>query len=85
MCYNNILQKKNEKKIREKEKVIHHTLYFYNNEPSRNKLFPILLSSLARNSQEPKLKRIFEILGVLFEKISVSHSEVPKSWIWWNP
>ena len=38
------------------------TLYFYNNEPSKNKHFLILLSSLARNSQEPKLKRIFEIL-----------------------
>ena len=37
------------------------TLSFYNNEPSKNKHFLILLSSLARNSQEPKLKRIFEI------------------------
>ena len=34
------------------------TLYFYNNEPSKNKHFLILLSSLARNSKEPKLKRI---------------------------
>ena len=42
-----------------------------------------MLSSLARNSQEPKLKRIFEILWVLFEKISVFQNEVPKSWIWW--
>ena len=42
------------------------TLYFYNNEPSKNKHFLILLSSLARNSQEPRLKRIFEILWVLF-------------------
>ena len=47
------------------------TLYFYNNEPSKNKHFLILLSSLARNSQELRLKRIFEILWVLFEKISV--------------
>jgi hypothetical protein len=39
-----------------------YTLYFFNNEPSKNKHFLILLSSLARNSQEPKLKRIFEIL-----------------------
>ncbi len=60
-----------------------YTLYFYNNEPSKNKHFLILLSSLARNSQEPKLKRIFEILWVLFEKISVFQNEVPKSWIWW--
>ena len=58
------------------------TLYFYNNEPSKNKHFLILLSSLARNSQEPKLKRIFEILWVLFEKISVFYSYWPKSWIW---
>ena len=41
-----------------------------------------MLSSLARNSQEPKLKRIFEILWVLFEKISVVYSDWPKSWIW---
>ena len=32
--------------------------------------------------QEPKLKRIFEILWVLFEKISVFYSDLPKSWIW---
>ena len=38
------------------------SLYFYNNEPSRNKHFLILLSSLARNSQELRLKRIFEVL-----------------------
>ena len=31
-------------------------LYFYNNEPPKNKHFLIFLSSLARNSQEPKLK-----------------------------
>ena len=60
----------------------HPTLYFYNNEPSKNKHFLILLSNLARNSQEPKLKRIFEILWVLFEKISVFYSDWPKSWIW---
>ena len=41
-----------------------------------------MLSNLARNSQEPKLKRIFEILWVLFEKISVFYSDWPKSWIW---
>ena len=60
------------------------TLSFYNNEPSKNKHFLILLSSLARNLQEPKLKRIFEILWVLFEKISVFYSYWPKSWIWRN-
>ena len=60
------------------------TLYFYNNEPSKNKRFLILLSSLARYSQEPRLKRIFEILWVLFEKISVFYSDLPKSWIWWT-
>ena len=42
----------------------------------------ILLSSLARYSQEPRLKRIFEILWVLFEKISVFYSDWPKSRIW---
>ena len=46
-------------------KVIMHksrgTLSFYNNEPSKNKQFLILLSNLARNSQEHKLKRILEI------------------------
>ena len=61
-----------------------YTLYFYHNEPSKNKHFLIWFSSLARNSQEPKLKRIFEILWVLFEKISVFYSEVTKSWIWWT-
>ena len=35
---------------------------FYNNEPSKNKHFQILLSCLARYSQEPRLKRILEIL-----------------------
>ena len=44
------------------------TLSFYNNEPSKNKHFLILLLSLARNSREHKLKRIFEIRWVLFEK-----------------
>ena len=39
----------------------YYTLYFYNNEPSKNKHFLILLSSLARNSQKPKLKKKFEI------------------------
>ena len=58
------------------------TLYFYNNEPSKNKHFPILLSSLARYLQEPKLERIFEISWVLFEKISIFYSDWPKSWIW---
>ena len=60
------------------------TLYFYNNEPSKNKHFLILLSSLARNSQEPNTKRIFEILWVLFERISVFYSYLLKSWIWRN-
>ena len=60
------------------------TLNFYNNEPSKNKHSKILLSSLARHSQEPKLKRIFKILWVLFEKISVLYSDWPKSWIWWT-
>ena len=41
-----------------------------------------MLSSLARNSQEPKLKRSFEILWVFFEKMSVFYSDWPKSWIW---
>ena len=59
-----------------------HTLSFYNNEPSKNKHFLILLSSLARNSQEPKLKRIFEIPWVLFEKSASLHFDWPKSWIW---
>ena len=58
------------------------TLSFYNNEPSKNKHFLILLSSLARNSQEPKLKRIFEILWVLFEKSLSLYFDWPKSWIW---
>ena len=60
----------------------HHTLSFYNNEPSKNKHFLILLSSLARNSQEPKLKRIFEIPWVLFEKSLSLYFDWPKSWIW---
>ena len=37
------------------------TLSFYHYEQSKNKHLLILLSSLASNSQEPKLKRIFEI------------------------
>ena len=53
----------------------YNTLYFYNNEPSKNKHFLILLSNLARNSQEPKLKGIFEILWVFY-------SDWPKFWIW---
>ena len=40
---------------------IRFTLSLYNNVLLKNKRFLILLSSLARNSQEPKLKRIFEI------------------------
>ena len=58
------------------------TLSFYNNEPSKNKHFLILLSSLARNSQEHKLKRIFEIPWVLFEKSLSLYFDWPKSWIW---
>ena len=57
-------------------------LSFYNNEPSKNKHFLILPSSLARNSQEPKLKRIFEILWVLFEKSLSLYFDWPKSRIW---
>ena len=41
-----------------------------------------MLSSLARYSQEPKLKKTFEILQFFFEKISVFYSDWPKSWIW---
>ena len=55
------------------------TLYFYNNEPSKNKHFLILLSSLVRYSQEPRLKKFFEILWVLFERILVFYSDLPKS------
>ena len=58
------------------------TLFFYNNKPSKTKHFLILLSSLARNWQEPKLKRIFEIPWVLFEKILSLYFDWPKSWIW---
>jgi hypothetical protein len=60
------------------------TLSFYNNEPSKNEHFLILLSSLARNSQEPKLKRIFEIPWVLFEKSLSLYFDWSKSWIWWT-
>ena len=42
----------------------------------------ILLSRLAMYSQECKLKRLFEILHVIFEKISVFWFNWPKSWIW---
>ena len=62
-------------------KVSKNILHFYNNEPSKNKHYPIFLSSLARYSQEPRLKRIFEILWVLFEIISVFFSDWPKCWI----
>ena len=58
------------------------TLYFYNDELSKNKRFLTLLSSLARYSQKPRLKRIFEIMWVHSEKISVPYSDWPKSWIW---
>ena len=58
------------------------TLSFYNNEPSKNKHFLILLSSLARNSQKLRLKRIFEILWVLFEKCAILYFYWPKSRIW---
>ena len=60
----------------------HLTLHFYNNEPSKNKHFLILPSSVARYSKEPILKRIFEILWVLFEKMLVFYSGWPKFWIW---
>ena len=58
------------------------TLSFYNNEQSNNRHFLILLSSLARNSREHKLKRIFEIPWVLFEKSLSLYFDWPKSWIW---
>ena len=55
-------QKQHEpKRARTKKGTNQNTLSFYNNEPSKNKHLLILLSSLARNSQKPKLKRIFEI------------------------
>ena len=60
------------------------TLSFYNNEPSKNKHFLILLSSLSRNSQELKLKRIFEIPWVLLEKSLSLYFDWTKSWIWWT-
>ena len=41
-----------------------------------------MLSSLARNSQELRLQRIFEILWVLFEKIPLFYFNWPKSLIW---
>ena len=66
----------------QKYSIIQNTLSFYNNEPSKNKHFLILLSSLARNSQEPKLKTIFEIPWVLFEKSLSLYFDWPKSWIW---
>ena len=49
-------------------KALLYTLYFYNNEPSKNKRFLILLSTLVRNSQESKLKIILEIPWVFWEK-----------------
>ena len=58
------------------------TLSFYDNEPSKNMHFLILLPSLARNSQEPKFKRIFEIPWVLFEKSLILYFDWPKFWIW---
>ena len=59
-----------------------YTLYCYNNEPSKNKYFLIWFFSLARNSQEPKLKRSFEILWVLFEKISVTLTDLNHGFGW---
>ena len=56
------------------------TLYFDNNEPSKNMHFLIWLSSLAKYSQEPRSKIILEILRVIFEKISAFYSD----WPWWN-
>ena len=58
------------------------TLSFYHYEQSKNKHLLILLFSLASNSQEPKLKRIFEIPWVLFEKSLSLYFDWPKSWIW---
>ena len=54
-----------------KIKKLSHTLHFDNNEPSKNKHFLILLSSLARYSQEPRLKRIFEILNWKIAKMAL--------------
>ena len=65
--------------------LFHITLSFCNIEPWKNKHFLILHSSLVRYSWENKLKMIFEILWVLFEKISVFYSNWPKSWIWQDP
>ena len=61
--------------------IVIHTI-FSNNELSKNKHFLILLSSLARYTQDPKLKRIFEILWDLFEKSAILYFYWPKSWIW---
>ena len=41
-----------------------------------------MLSSLTRNSQEPKLKRSFGIRWVLFEKSLSLYFDWHKSWIW---
>ena len=58
------------------------TLFFYKSEYQKQGQLLILFSRLARYSWEPKLKRIFEILWVLFEKISVFYNDWPKSLIW---
>ena len=63
------------------------TLYFYNNEPSKNKHFLILFSSLARNSKEPILKISFQfsnsakmaLLNLKFTKYIPNMSQGPQN------
>ena len=57
------------------------TLLFYKFEYQKERHLLILLSMLARYSSEPKLKMIFEMLWVLFERISVFYNDWPRSWI----
>ena len=59
-----------------------HCIFKIMNHQRISKYFLILLSGLARYSQEHKLKIIFEILQVLFEKVPVFYSDWPNSWIW---
>ena len=51
--------------------ILYITLSFYNNEPSKNKHFLILLSILARISQEPKLKKKLKSRESFLRKVSV--------------
>ena len=61
---------------------IHTVLFKIINHQRSNKHFLILLCSLARYSQEPKMKKFFEILWVHFEKSAILYFYWPKSWIW---